>query len=137
MSLYSKSGVFLGCVLGVSATFALEVLGAAGAVWGSSEVFGLRNDNNKEAWVSVAITVGTIALARYLVKYAREKPKRDRHTSAFCSSFWHAVVSPHEAIQDEFFYCEDQAPFVERLGNYYSRGSGRGGSQSLNALPIS
>lgn len=106
MSLSSKLGVVTGSTIGVPTTFALEVLGAAGAVWGSSEVLGLRDDDNNAAWNTVAIIFGVAGLIRYSAKYVSENSKNNRHSSDFCSAFWHAIVSPHEAVKDEFFYSE-------------------------------
>lgn len=42
----------------------LEVFGAAGAVWGFSEVVGLRTADNKNAWQVTAIVVGFIFFLR-------------------------------------------------------------------------
>lgn len=41
--------------------------GAAGAVWGFSEVVGLRTDGNKEEWRWVAIAVGIVFFLRWLL----------------------------------------------------------------------
>lgn len=46
--------------------FVLEVLGSSGAVWGSSEVFGLRNEETREFWRHSAIIVGIVFLSRWI-----------------------------------------------------------------------
>jgi len=45
----------------------LEVIGGAGAIWGGSEVFGLRNDANKEECRWVSIAVGVLCLVRFVI----------------------------------------------------------------------
>ena len=48
-----------------SAKLILEVMGGAGAVWGFSEVVGLRNESNWWFWRPVAKMIGLIFLARW------------------------------------------------------------------------
>ena len=48
--------------------FILEVGGAGGAVWGMSEVMGLRNSDdplNNNCWRGIAIGIGAVALIRF------------------------------------------------------------------------
>mmetsp|Transcript_19364 Transcript_19364/g.21639 ORF Transcript_19364/g.21639 Transcript_19364/m.21639 type:complete len:333 (+) Transcript_19364:79-1077(+) len=42
----------------------LEVIGGAGAIWGGSEVFGLRGEDNKELWRWLSIAVGILCFLR-------------------------------------------------------------------------
>lgn len=44
----------------------LEVFGAAGAVWGFSEIVTLRNPETNQHWRSIALAVGVIFLARWM-----------------------------------------------------------------------
>lgn len=44
----------------------LEVLGAAGAIWGSSDALGLRNASNDWFWRPCAIVVGLAFLTRWV-----------------------------------------------------------------------
>ena len=46
--------------------FISNVLGGAGAVWGSSEVMCLRNQHNKGLWRGISGTTGIIFLGFYL-----------------------------------------------------------------------
>jgi len=48
----------------IIATFVLEVLGAAGAVWGFSEIFLLRQ--NAALWKGVALSVGVVFMIRWI-----------------------------------------------------------------------
>jgi len=48
-------------------TFILEVLGAAGAVWGASEIATLRNPETNDRWRIIASVVGIIFLFRWIV----------------------------------------------------------------------
>ena len=48
-------------------TFILEVLGAAGAVWGSSEIATLRHPKTNETWRAIASVVGVIFLIRWIL----------------------------------------------------------------------
>lgn len=46
--------------------FITNVLGGAGAVWGSSEVVCLRNNNNKKLWRGISLTFGIYFFSLYL-----------------------------------------------------------------------
>eukprot|EP00563_Minutocellus_polymorphus_P015506 CAMPEP_0181055672 /NCGR_PEP_ID=MMETSP1070-20121207/19322_1 /TAXON_ID=265543 /ORGANISM="Minutocellus polymorphus, Strain NH13" /LENGTH=182 /DNA_ID=CAMNT_0023134995 /DNA_START=68 /DNA_END=617 /DNA_ORIENTATION=+ len=54
-----------------AAKFVLEVLGAAGAIWGSSEALGLRNDSNVWFVHWLACVVGLVFLVRWLIQLHR------------------------------------------------------------------
>ena len=54
-----------------SVKFVLEVLGGAGAVWGSSEAMGLRTSRNVWFFRPLALAVGTVFLIRWLVQLRR------------------------------------------------------------------
>ena len=51
--------------------FVLEVLGAAGAIWGSSEAIGLRTETNRPVFHFLACAVGVVFLARWLIQLQR------------------------------------------------------------------
>ena len=51
-----------------SAKFVLEVLGAAGAIWGSSEAAALRTSSNIWFWRPLALSVGIIFFCRWLLQ---------------------------------------------------------------------
>ena len=66
-----------------SAKLILEVMGGAGAVWGFSEVVGLRNESNWWFWRPVAKLIGLIFLARWSLQLRskiREVRRRRRST---------------------------------------------------------
>ena len=46
--------------------FISNVLGGAGAVWGSSEIVCLRNNNNRRLWRGISGSVGIIFFGLYL-----------------------------------------------------------------------
>ncbi len=46
--------------------FVSNVLGGAGAVWGSSEVICLRNNNNRRLWRGIAGSFGVVFFGLYL-----------------------------------------------------------------------
>ena len=46
--------------------FITNVLGGAGAVWGSSEVVCLRNNNNKKLWRGISGTFGIYFFSLYM-----------------------------------------------------------------------
>ena len=46
--------------------FVSNVLGGAGAVWGSSEVVCLRNNNNRRLWRGIAGSFGNVLFGLYL-----------------------------------------------------------------------
>ena len=43
----------------------LDVFGASGAIWGTSEVLTLRNEETQELWRKISIGVGGFFLIRY------------------------------------------------------------------------
>ena len=47
--------------------FVLEVCGAAGAIWGSSEVATLRNKTTQQTWRYISSAVGVLFLGRFVV----------------------------------------------------------------------
>merc|ERR1712176_704219 len=51
----------------------LEVIGGAGAIWGGSEVFGLRNADNKELWRWLSIGVGILCFLRFITLNAPQQ----------------------------------------------------------------
>jgi len=51
--------------------FVLEVLGAAGAIWGSSEAIGLRTTQNRWLFHWLAGVVGVLFLVRWLIQLLR------------------------------------------------------------------
>ena len=59
----------------LAATFLLEVLGGAGAVWGSSEFMGVRRGNNASMWRLVSGLVGLWCLARWVKLQVLRRPK--------------------------------------------------------------
>ena len=58
--------------------FISNVLGGAGAVWGSSEVVCLRNQNNRRLWRGIAGSMGVVFFGLYLQEriYEYEKLKK-------------------------------------------------------------
>ena len=44
----------------------LEVFGAAGAVWGASEVVTLRNKDTQEEWRYISLAIGILFFIRYI-----------------------------------------------------------------------
>ena len=44
----------------------LEVFGAAGAVWGASEVVTLRNKDTQEEWRYISLGIGILFFIRYI-----------------------------------------------------------------------
>ena len=56
-------------------TFHLEVLGAGGAVWGFSEMVGLRHDDNWFLWRYISSLVTLIFLIRWLIIFKLDMMK--------------------------------------------------------------
>eukprot|EP00977_Amphora_coffeiformis_P002858 scaffold537_cov175-Amphora_coffeaeformis.AAC.5 len=51
----------------------LEVIGGAGAIWGGSEVFHLRSDDNTELWRVISIAVGVFCFLRFVTLNAPQQ----------------------------------------------------------------
>ena len=60
--------------------FTLEVLGASGAIWGTSEVLHLRNDENKDYWRGTAIIIGGLALIRFVYINLHNRKNKEEKT---------------------------------------------------------
>ena len=116
----SKAGILVGILFGISTMIALEVVGASGAAWGGSEAFGLRDANNKEFWVPIAITLGALAAGRYALKFYRETPNPERREKSFIGALGHVVVEPHEAVADQF-YIQEESPRENMERSYGSK----------------
>ena len=52
----------------------LEVFGASGAVWGTSEVLTLRDSDTQDIWRGIASTVGFLFLIRFGIQQYRSYP---------------------------------------------------------------
>lgn len=107
MTTSSKLGVVSGAALSIPVTFILEVAGAGRAVWGMSEAFGLRNDENRELWKCAAYAAFGAGLLRYGMKFVR-KPDLHHRGKGFWDSFFMAVRDPHQIIIDEFYRSDDE-----------------------------
>lgn len=92
---------------GLLLAFALEILGAGGALWGSSEFLHLRNDGNRAQWDEVAITFFAFGLIRYAAKYYYEASGLKGKRESFFDGLLHSMVSPHEAIKDKCLNYEE------------------------------
>lgn len=55
--------------------FVSNVLGGAGAIWGSSEIIFLRNQNNRPLWRGIAGGTGIIFFGFYLKERINEYEK--------------------------------------------------------------
>ncbi|NGX26512.1 MAG: hypothetical protein K940chlam6_00436 [Chlamydiae bacterium] len=60
--------------------FTLEVLGASGAIWGTSEVVHLRNDENKDYWRVTAIVIGALAFIRFVYINLHDRKNKEETT---------------------------------------------------------
>ena len=59
--------------------FISNVLGGAGAIWGSSEVVCLRNKNNKRLWRGIAGGMGIVFFGFYLQERIEKYRKIKNH----------------------------------------------------------
>ena len=64
-----KNFCYKGLYLGYFAftKFILEVLGVIGGIWGISEVFYLRNNETKNLWRYICMSIGFIFFIRYCI----------------------------------------------------------------------
>jgi hypothetical protein len=59
--------------------FISNVLGGAGAIWGSSEVVCLRNQNNKRLWRGIAGGMGLVCFGFYIQERIEKYEKIRNH----------------------------------------------------------
>lgn len=59
--------------------FISNVLGGAGAIWGSSEIILLRNKNNKSLWRGIAGGTGIVFFGLYLKERINEYEKLQKN----------------------------------------------------------
>lgn len=67
--------MFIAGIFSLFLKFVLEVLGASGAIWGSSQVLQLRKDPTDTLdsyWIEIAIAVGGLALLRFIIVYCAD-----------------------------------------------------------------
>lgn len=105
MSIQSKIATTMGLlVIGIPVYVALEVLGSAGAVWGTTDTAQLRKKESDNVHVrGICVFIICAATYRTCAKLYYTEPKPQRHIGSFMYMFNHAVISPLEAIKDEFF----------------------------------
>tara|TARA_Y100000992_G_scaffold297286_2_gene260674 strand:+ start:577 stop:795 length:219 start_codon:yes stop_codon:yes gene_type:complete len=60
--------------------FISNVLGGAGAIWGSSEVVCLRNQTNRKLWRGIAGSMGVVFFGLYLQERIYEYEKLKKRT---------------------------------------------------------
>ena len=66
-------------VIDTGLKFFSNVLGGTGAIWGSSEVVCLRNQNNRRLWRGIAGGMGVVFFGFYLQERINEYKKMKRH----------------------------------------------------------
>eukprot|EP01091_Cochliopodium_minus_P004547 TRINITY_DN14437_c0_g1_i1.p1 TRINITY_DN14437_c0_g1~~TRINITY_DN14437_c0_g1_i1.p1 ORF type:complete len:178 (-),score=46.45 TRINITY_DN14437_c0_g1_i1:36-527(-) len=66
-------------LFGMIITFVLEVFGAAGAIWGFSELITIRTGDNKDYWRVYASVVGVFALFRYVAVHMLNETVFERY----------------------------------------------------------
>lgn len=116
----TKSSVLataIGAPIGLSVSFTLEVLGAAGAIWGASEVVSLRNPSDPNPWKGFAMVLGGVALFRWILKQ-RDLPQAkfsqaDYGKWGFFQHLDYAFTNPMPAIRKEFESSES-SPLIGR-----------------------
>ena len=81
-----------------SVKFVLEVLGGAGAVWGSSEAMGLRTSHTAWFFRPLALAVFTVFLIRWLVQIRRALRLLSRGDR----------IPPLADYNDDLVLCEEQ-----------------------------
>ncbi len=62
-----------------SQKFVSNVLGGAGAIWGSSEIVCLRNGNNRRLWRGISGSAGVVFFGLYLKERMNEYKKITRN----------------------------------------------------------
>eukprot|EP00736_Rhodelphis_marinus_P005123 Rmarinus@m.29838 len=65
-------GTCLAFPIGALLSFTLECFGAGGAVWGFSEIIGLRNDSNREFWQGMCKQVFYVSVVVFFFRHWRD-----------------------------------------------------------------
>lgn len=79
-NLGKKIALGIPAFFGFCVTFTLEVMGATGAFWGTTEVLGLRNVNNDYYFKIGALTIGALALVRYVLVHGLSQDRQRSYT---------------------------------------------------------
>jgi len=107
-NLKSKLGTAVGASIGIPVTFTLEVLGAAGAIWGVSETVGLRSEENAVYWRVAAIVTGALSFLAYCGRHFIPSPNQaQQHRNGFFSAVNYAITKPYQALYVEFLCNND------------------------------
>jgi hypothetical protein len=106
MSVERKIATLTGATIGILISFILEVLGAAGAIWGSSEAAELRNEDNDRLWQIIALIIGVVAFFKWTIKqanlYESAPPSESVSAHGFFSRLGYASEKPFCALKTEF-----------------------------------
>jgi hypothetical protein len=85
---YEKTGL----IIGIPVTFTLEVLGMGAPIWGCSDAFNLKDDNNSVYWDRISIAFILLGLGRYIAKaWLAKNPK-----PGCLMKFSQAMIAPDE-----------------------------------------
>merc|ERR1712133_274406 len=85
----------LGALVGAAFQFILEVPGCAGAVWGSSEIFGLRTADNRKFWVLFCKGVFVAAMIRFCFRYSIKFGQ-----PGVVTAFVRAILAPEDSLME-------------------------------------
>lgn len=94
-------GTFFGCIIGLTVQVTLEVLGAAGAIWGVSDLAGLRTEENGTLYRGVCVGVGAAALFSFCCRHAAPVGLPPRLAPTFPRRFVSAAGRPFDALRAE------------------------------------
>lgn len=112
-------------LFGFGVTFTLEVLGATGAFWGVTDVISIRNTKNNASYRIAALSIGGLALLRYIAVHGLSQAKQKNYLSGIdkISNFekiYKAFENPIPAIKtsvSSIFYkclnCWNSTPRTE------------------------
>lgn len=97
-----KAGALIAAPAGILVSFTLEVFGAIGAVWGASEVVGLRDENNAHLWRSIACVVGALSFLSYVCRhFPPEQTYQSDHLGVFSAAYG-TFRNPYGMVNDVF-----------------------------------
>ena len=91
-----------------AAKLLLEVCGAAGCIWGFSEIVGLRNDDTLRFWRPCAIAACCVFFCRWLLQFRAAVSENGLQCCAQCVSERACFESEHQLDQSLVDSCDEQ-----------------------------
>jgi hypothetical protein len=101
---FGTLGILTGAFIGIPTSFILEAMGTAGAFWGVSEAIGLRNNDNKDIFKIISLTLGIAGFIKHVAGHL-EKINKYPKSQGFFQNLCYSINNPYGATYSQIKQC--------------------------------